>query len=76
MNRNFILSTMVCLLLLSCTTKKSFYEVKVDNPAFIPDSAFSGCGLDGLCAAMIVHVSAAVTQMARRIVSNVRVFIV
>jgi len=42
MNRNFILSTMVCLLLLSCTTKKSFYEVKVDNPAFIPDSAFSG----------------------------------
>jgi len=28
------------LLILSCSTKKAFHEVKVDNPEFIPDTAF------------------------------------
>jgi hypothetical protein len=30
------------LLLLSCSTKKPFHQVKVDNPQFIPDTAFIG----------------------------------
>ena len=28
------------LLVLSCSTKKPFHEVKVNNPEFIPDTAF------------------------------------
>jgi len=42
MKSKLILSAIICLLIFSCTTQKSFYEIKIDNPEFIPDSAFAG----------------------------------
>jgi len=41
MKSKIILPAIFCLLVLSCTTPE-FYQVKVDNPEFFPDSAFVG----------------------------------
>ena len=40
MESKLMLSIALVLLIVSCSTKKPFHEVKVDNPEFIPDTAF------------------------------------
>jgi hypothetical protein len=37
-----IVAVVIMILTLSCNTKKPFHEVKVDNPVFIPNTAFAG----------------------------------
>src|SRR6476619_3107500 len=39
--KNKLTLLVACMLLvISCNTKKSFHEVKVNNPEFIPDTSF------------------------------------
>jgi hypothetical protein len=40
MKNKLILLAASMALILSCSTKKPFHEVKVNNPEFIPDTAF------------------------------------
>ena len=40
MKGKFSIAIASALLILSCSTKKPFHEVKVDNPEFVPDTAF------------------------------------
>ena len=40
--RKLKLAVASVLLIVSCSTKKPFHQVKVDNPEFIPDTAFVG----------------------------------
>ena len=42
MKNKLMLLVVSGLLLLSCSNKKSFHEVEVENPEFIPDTAFVG----------------------------------